>query len=323
MERETALQSYREAVSGKIADFRSNMEKHLMEHAEYLENMVRTAVERLGEQMKKQEKEYVCFFYISVLKADLINRKYRIYLHGLDMRWYLDDEPAEAYVDAEEVFEPFDCLWNVLEEAKGGYGGAVSSYDVQNLLFEELPLMDGMICQILRYRLRDWEEKGIFDQVVRSPYWLLKWGEYRDRAEFLVQTDRVEKSDSAWKEELKKAAHDPEKMVFSYWYKGKCQGKNPTNLDMRFITFEECTIQDVKFENCNMEGSRFPKSKVSGCCFAGCNLSGADFRNCRFENTSFAGAELTSAIFPAESIPFLEISAKQLQEIQIYREEQA
>lgn len=323
MERETALQSYRKAVSGKIAEFRSNMENHLIKHAEYLENMVKSGMDLLGEQMKRQEKEYVCFLYISVLKADLIARKYHIFIHGLDMRWYLDDEPVEAYVDAEELFEPFDCLRNVLEETNSGYGGAVNSYDIQNLLFEELPHMDSIICQILRYRLRDWEEKGIFDKVVRSPYWLIKWGEYRDRAEFLIQTDRVEKSDSAWKEELKKAAHDPEKMVFSYWYKGRCQGKNPQNLDMRFITFEDCIVQDVKFENCNMEGSRFPKSKINGCCFEGCNLSGADFRNCSFENTSFAGAELKLAIFPAESIPFLQISAEQLQAIQIYREVQA
>lgn len=323
MERETALQSYREAVSGKISDFRSHMEMHLMEHAEYLENVVRSGMELLGVQMEKQEKEYVCFLYISVLKSDLISREYRVYLHGLDMRWYLDEEPAEAYVDAKELFEPFDSLRNALEEANSGYGGAVNSYDIQYLLFDELPLINSMICQILRYRLRDWEEKGIFDRVVRSPYWLLKWGEYRDKAEFLVQTDRVEKSASAWKEELTKAAHNPENMVFSYWYKGNCEGKDPGNLDMRFITFEECTVQDITFDHCNMEGSRFPKSRVSGCRFEGCNLSGADFRNCSFENTSFAGAELMAAIFPAESIPFLEISAEQLQVIYIDRGEQA
>lgn len=323
MEREAALQSYRETVSEKISDFRSNMEKHLMEHAGYLEDLVKVGMDRLGEQMEKQEKEYVCFLYISILKADLIHRKYRIFLHGLDMRWYLDVEPAESYVDAEKLFEPFERLRSVLEEANSGYGGAVSSYDIQNLLFDELPLMDSMICQILRYRLRDWEEKGIFDKVVRSPYWLVKWGEYRDRSEFLVQTDRVEKPDSAWKDELKKAAHNPENMVFGYWYRGKCQGKDPKDLDMRFITFEECTIRDVKFDHCNMEGSRYTHSKISGCSFEGCNLSGADFRDCSFENTSLAGAELLSAIIPAESIPFLKISAEQLQVIHVYRGEQA
>lgn len=322
MEREMALQSYREAVSGKIEIFRGEVEKHLMGHAEYLENMVRSGMELLGEQMEKQKKEYVCFLYFSVLKTDLLRRKYRVLLHGLDMRWYLDDEPAEVYVDADELFAPFDSLWNALEEANRGYGGTVNNYDIQNLLFNELHLIDSMICQILRYRLRDWEEKGIFDKVVRSPYWLLKWGEYRDRAEFIIQTDRVEKPASAWKEELTKTAHSPENMIFSYWYKGNCQGKNPKDLDMRFITFEECIVKDIKFEHCNMEGSRFPKSKISGCRFDGCNLCGADFRKCSFENTSFAGAELKAAIFPAESIPFLDISAEQFQVIYVDRGEQ-
>lgn len=319
MDRETALKSYKEAVSGVISDFRSRMEEHIMEHAGYLEDMVKAGMELLGEQMEKQGKEYVCFLYFSLLKTDLKDRKYRFLLHGLDMRWYMDEEPAEVYIDAPELFEPFDELRDALEEADRGYGGAINSYDIQSILFGELPFFDSIICQILRYRLRDWEEKGIFDHVTRSPYWLLKWGEYRDRSEFLIQTDRVEKPDSAWKEELAKAVHDPENMVFSYWYKGKCDGKNPKDLDMRFITFDECTVKDMAFKNCNMEGSRFPKSRITGCSFDGCNLNGADFRGCSFEKTSFAGAELTAAIFPAESVPFLEISAEQLQLILIDR----
>ena len=57
--------------------------------------------------------------------------------------------------------------------------------------------------------------------------------------------------------------------------------------------------------------------------FEGCNLWGADFRECTFEQTSFAGAELTAAVFPAESVPFLEISAEQLQVIRLDREEES
>ena len=321
MDRETALQSYREAVSGKIADFRKYMETYLLERAEYLENMVRTGMELLGEQMEKQEKEYVCYLYFSVLKTDLMDRKYRVLLHGMDMRWYLDEEPAEVYVDARELFAPLDDLRNAIEEANRGYGGAVNSYDIQNLLFDELPLLDSMVCHALRFILREWEEKGIFDKVSRSPYWILKWGEYRDKSEFLLLTDRVEKPASAWKEELAKAKRDPEAMVFSYWYKANLEGRNPEKLDMRFMTLEECMVKNTAFTGCNMEGCRFPKSRMSGCSFAGCNLSGADFRACGFEETSFAGAELTGAVFPAESVPFLGIDAAQLQGIRIYRGE--
>lgn len=176
MDRETALQNYKEAISEKISAFRSRMGDHVLKHAEDLEALVEKAMKLLGDQMAKQEKEYVCFMYFSLLKTDLINRNYRVLLHGLDISWYMDNEPAEVYVDVKELFMPFDELWNCLAAANQGYGGSVNDYDIRNLLFDELTIIDNMICQILRYRLRDWERKGIFDSVTRSPYWILRWG---------------------------------------------------------------------------------------------------------------------------------------------------
>lgn len=322
MDRETALQNYQEAVSGKIEEFRSRIGQYLLEHAEDLEKLVKTAADLLGEQMKKQEKEYVCFLYFCVLKSDLVQRKYRIQLHGLDMRWYMDEEPVEVYVDAEELLGPLAELWDDLDALNQGYGGNISNYDIQNLLFDELAVIDSTISSILRYSLRDWEEKHIFDSLTRSPYWVLRWGEYRDHSEILIQTDRVEKEIGVWKEQLSRAARKPETLVFSYWYKGSYESKTLQELDMRFITFDECTLHHMTFQNCNMEGSRFPKSKITDCSFAGCNLQGADFRNCNLEHVSFEGANLTAAVFPAESLPFLEISGEQLQVIRLDREDE-
>ena len=66
MDRETALQNYREAVSRKIAAFRSHMGDSVLEHAEDWEAVVEKAMKLLGEQMEKQGKEYVCFLYFSL-----------------------------------------------------------------------------------------------------------------------------------------------------------------------------------------------------------------------------------------------------------------
>lgn len=321
MDRETALQNYKEAVSENISAFRIRMGDHVLDYAEDLEALVEKAMKLLGEQMEKQEKEYVSFMYFSFLKTDILNKNYRLQLHGLDISWYLDDEPAEVYVDVKDLLKPFDELWNELTRAAQGYGVFVNEYDIRNLLFEELHVIDYMICQILRYRLRDWEKKGIFDSVTRSPYWVLRWGEYRDLTEILVQTDRVEKEPGIWKSELVKNARKPENMVFSYWYKGAYENRTIKDMDLRFITFEDSLLQNIKFQNCNLEGSRFPGSQLVGCSFEGCNLWGADLRECAFKETSFAGAELTAATFPAESVPFLEISAEQLQVIRLDREE--
>lgn len=322
MDRETALQNYKETVSEMILAFRIRMSDYIMEHAEDLEALVEEAMKLLGEQMAKQGKEYVCFMYFSLLKADLIHRNYRIHLHGLDISWYMDNEPVEVYVDVKELFKPFDEFWNDLTRTNQGYGVFVNDYDIRNLLIDELAVIDNMICQILRYRLREGEKKGIFDPVPRSPYWIVRWGEYRDQSEILLQTDRVEKESGVWKEKLSKAARKPDALVFSYWYKGTYENRTIQDLDMRFITFEDSVIQSIVFKNCNLEGSRFPGSRFVGCSFEGCNLWGADFRDCTFEQTSFAGAELTAAVFPADSVPFLNISAEQLQVIRLDREEE-
>ncbi len=322
MDRETALHDYQAAVSEKIQTFRSRMGDYFLEHAEDLEALVETAMKLLGEQMEKQGKEYVSFMHFSLLKTDLIQRNYRIQLHGLDISWYMDNEPAEVYVDAKELFAPLDEFWDELVQASHGYGVAINEYDVQNLLFDELHIIDNIISQILRYRLRDGEKKGIFDPVTRSPYWVVHWGEYRDQSEILLQTDRVEKEPSVWKETLSRANRRPEIMVCSYWYKGVYENRTIKDMDMRFITFEDSTIKNVVFQNCNMEGSRFPGSQFIGCNFEGCNLWGADFRGCTFEQTSLAGAELTAAVFPADSVPFLNIDAEQLQVIRLDREEE-
>ena len=323
MDRETALQDYQKKASNKITEFRNGITAYVIERAEVLEELVRTAAERLGEQMEKQGKESVSFLYFSILKTDFISRRHRIMLHGLNMQWYLDEDPVEVYVDAGDLFAPLIDLQNALTEDSQGYGGAINRYDIEHLLFDQLPVYDAAVSYILRWRLRDWEKKGIFDSVARTPYWLVKWGQYRDQTETLLQTDRTKKEASEWTEALAKVRHKPDTMIFSYWYQGTYQDCNPKETDMRFTTFEECEIKSMDFKDCNLEGSRFVKCTLTDCTFSGCNLCGADFGGCRFERTSFDGAELAAAVFPAESVPFLGISAEQLQVIGLAREEEA
>lgn len=65
-------------------------------------------------------------------------------------------------------------LWDALTENGKEYGGAINRYDITHLIFEQLPVYDTAVSYILRWRLRDWEKKGIFDSVARTPYWLVK-----------------------------------------------------------------------------------------------------------------------------------------------------
>ena len=62
------------------------MAAYLAGHGEELEDVVRTAMKLVGEQMAETGKEYVCILCISLLKTDLISGRYRFMCHGLDMR---------------------------------------------------------------------------------------------------------------------------------------------------------------------------------------------------------------------------------------------
>ena len=323
MEREYALETYQKTAEEIRKRYRESLGPYLTERAKQLETLVKTSMDLLGERMGEMGKEYVSYLYLSVLKTDLLFHRSRLFAHALDVRWYLDEEPAETDIDAGDLLDPLYRLWDELTEAARGSAGAVNRYDVQNLVFEELKALDGMVSGILRWRLRDWEEKKIFSGITLAPCWMLKWGEYRDQTEMLVQTQRVEKEAGAWEKSLKKASRKPETMVFGYWYQETCQGTRAKEIDMRFTVFESCRLQDLAFDHCNLEGSRFVGSHLKDCSFSGCGLQGADFTGCGLEQVSFEGADLTGAIFPAEAVPFLHLDADQLQTIQLKREEEA
>ncbi len=321
MEREKAWSKFQEAASGKLQIYREQMRDHLLEKAGQLEEAIKEAMGQLGRQMEESGKEYVSFFYISLLKTDLIQRNYRFYLHAMNQQWYLDDEPLEIYIEALEFLKPLDVLWEELKEESKAYQGWINQYDIWHILFDELKAMDASIAQILRYRFRDWEKKEIFAGITLSPYWFLKWGEYRDQTEFILNTDRIPKENDIWKEELRKAKHKSETLVFSYWYQGDYKKDKLETLDMRFSVFEECSLENLVFHHCNMEGSRFTGSKLSGCDFEGSNLMGADFSDCILEQVSFQDAQLEGALFPAEKVPFLNLDSDQIQVILLKREE--
>ncbi len=313
MEREQALQEFEERVRKILEDFRDRMSRHLTDNGSLLESLVDEAVSRLGKEMKAKKKEYVGYLYGSVLKTDLLERRYRFFFHAMDLRWYLDENPLEVGVDAKALFVPFDEVWDALTEESQDYKGMVNRYDIQNIMFAELQNMDALISALLRWRLRDWEKKKAFAELILSPYWIFKWGEYRDQSEFILQTDKVRKEEGLWEAELKKARHKPETLIFSYWYQGQFTGSHVQKTDMRFIVFDDCVLRDMDFKACDLQGSRFPKSRLNGCGFDGCSLIGADFTDCILEKVSFRGADLTGALIPAESVPFLNLDADQFQ----------
>ncbi|MFR8846605.1 MAG: hypothetical protein ACLVGL_17180 [Waltera sp.] len=142
MDRETALQNYREAVSRKIAAFRSHMGDSVLEHAEDWEGCGRKSHEATaGEQMEKTGKG-VCMFFVffSVRSQIRVSKEnYRLGSTGLLIwaRLYGYRGRLRQYVViVKELLTPWMNVWNELVCANQGYGVLVVNewHDIQNLL---------------------------------------------------------------------------------------------------------------------------------------------------------------------------------------------
>ena len=177
MIRKEAWERYQEEINGTIQAYREEMGKHLSGRAKELEGIVADAVDRLREPILKQRKTPLCYVHFSFLRVDLIRRDYRLLAQGMDERWYLDTEPAEAAAKTGELFAPFDRLWDSLTEQSRKYAGYVNAYDIRSLIFEEKERIDRSIACLLRWGLRDWKERGLFAGIPFSWEWILKWGE--------------------------------------------------------------------------------------------------------------------------------------------------
>lgn len=122
---------------------------------------------------------------------------------------------------------------------------------------------------------------------------------------------------------------------YSYTEFNKCTlkeciitGSNFRKVKLNNVTFENCDLIgcnfnysdsiQVEFINCNIENSSFYKSSFYNVKFINCNLKGNNFIDSTFEKIHFEESDLTEAVFNEEIIPFLHISAEQLQDINIW-----
>ncbi|OFS25008.1 pentapeptide repeat-containing protein [Clostridium sp. HMSC19A10] len=107
-------------------------------------------------------------------------------------------------------------------------------------------------------------------------------------------------------------------------------GSNFKDTKMNTMIFEDCNLvgcnfnnsdsMSVVFKNCNIENSSFYNSSFYNVEFIKCNLRSVNFINSNFEKVNFEESNLKEAAFNEEVIPFLHISAEQLQDINVWGE---
>lgn len=326
MTRAEALEEFKARHSKETEELGNEFISGIETGVNELMERILSAFGEIADQAEETDKSMCVFFLFSLLRYDLMQDTAKIRLDVMDASWFLDKEPLYAEFDLTFLFAPYfkwraDMLTDMRE-----YMGKVNKYDVEHMVQQEIMAAVRRLTQILRILFRSIESQESFARIPKGMFWEIRFGEYRDYNELIMQMNREPRSEEGWLDKLRNDGGDEEdsgKLQFSWWYEteltsGNCQGKV-----MDFIVFEKCTLKDIDFENAQMSGARFLYCKLERCSFKQANLTQAEFESCEFSDCDFTEAGLQQAVFSLEGLQEEWFDDKQKEEMLIVEEVEA
>lgn len=317
MTREEAWEKFRAAHQKEGEELRQTFWDSLEERLPELVKRIYTAFGEIAEQAGEQGKDDCMCFLFSLQRCDLVEGKAVVRLDVTDVEWYLDETALTACFDITFLFREYFAWQEKLLLDMREYMGKVNKYDVGGLVQDEIMVCNQLITHILRFAFRGLEKQEDFGRIGKLPFWIMRWGEYKDYSEIVMQVKRDTKGKEEWLDRLQQYEENPDILMADYWYRetlteGDCREKN-----MYFIVFEECSLKGIDFSKAGLSGARFLRCCIEDCSFVQADLHQADFEDCRFSGNDFREADLRQATFSGESfVPEL-FDEKQLEELLI------
>ncbi|MDE6185329.1 MAG: hypothetical protein K2G39_07900, partial [Lachnospiraceae bacterium] len=142
-------------------------------------------------------------FQISCAKEkEQLRQAFWVRLDVTNMEWYLDEEPLSVCFDITFLFQEYFDWQDKLLLNMREYMGKVNKYDVGSLVQDEIMVCNQLITHILRFAFRDLEQQEVFKEIGKLPFWIIRWGEYKDYSEIVMQVKREAKGQEVWLERL-------------------------------------------------------------------------------------------------------------------------
>lgn len=314
MTREEALRGFRQEHSQLLAQCQQRF-------VEEFPNKIQTLIERIDHafasirsQIETQGKEKIVYFHFSLLRCDLLVKKFTVLLQVQDIRWFLDPMPIDTLFSVDFLFENLVQTWNWLLDERKKYIGKINNYDVDAMMSDMVFTCNQMIGNAMRYFFRDIEENTEFNAIPKENSWDVVWGEYRNEPILAARVARIPKTQEEWQSALR-LDMEGTNLIESYWYQaalteGDCSGKT-----LYFITFEDCSLININFKAANLMGARFRNCLIENCNFESSILSTAFFENCRLLSPNLTNADLRQAVFTEGTIPEDDLDDAQLSEL--------
>lgn len=252
--------------------------------------------QKLLEAVLQLRKHYpIRVLQFQLMRTDLYQDKYRIEVCGYNKNWYLDEERTTAYVDIAYLFMPFQKLKQELEQGISVYMGAVSLYDINNMVNEFFISCFNHSAMQMRegfYLFDEWLLSN--SRTYRKPYRVM-WGEYRGRVDVLYLQDEYGKeAQDLIKvcEHDKKAGHQFLSSVHSNLKDMRLKGEK-----FAYLNVKKSSMQYVEFEHCQFGESMFQESVMDWCSYNGSTFYGCNFSRIKGYQLGFANTVITNSSF--------------------------
>ena len=360
MNREEALLEFREKVAYPLCKkTREEFMESLEIYYDGFKDEIIRKIKKIIEVANKRDNYNLVVFQIELLRTAILDESYRFYIHGYNEMWYLDEDDIVEEIDLKYLFKPYINLKEALLKEKKIYLGKVNNYDVESILYEAVTEVWLNLIEIARVLFWDLDEEPWIKENIKSQFYFVKWGEYQGKNETVFAMDYRKKTNKDMEAILKiDKSKNPfvysswinstfdnldlseNKMVFinlkgsvfekinfqdSYIVKGQCDNAvfrdcNFTNCKMVSTSFKNVTIENCIFDNGLLRNTTFKDAQLSNVSFKNANLCDANLSGIKHKNLDFTEAEVEGALFDVMEIPFLHLSAEQLQTIYIEEE---
>lgn len=292
--------------------FEEEKQRTRQEYEEILTSSWEQIATLLYEGISRLDKEYpIQILQFQIMRADLYQNRCQITVCGYDKDWYLDEKRTDSKVDIRFLYEPFLRLQERMEATISVYMGAVTMYDIQNMVCEFFIECFRKIADLARgtfYAFDEWAEKEGFHLPV--PFRIV-WGAYRDMVETIFYMDFTGKTEV----DLEKECEEENKRGRIAHFHRAFVESTITNFHkaeekFAFLTMKRSVIEQTSFTKCMFAGCNFEASKMNWCSFEGSSLAGCNFsktegyqinfkdtdiQNCMIEDIKLRKADFTGA----------------------------
>uniref|UniRef100_A0A0N5AAF8 Pentapeptide repeat-containing protein n=1 Tax=Syphacia muris TaxID=451379 RepID=A0A0N5AAF8_9BILA len=280
MDRETALkelaQHFEERKQMLTEFFGKRMEEHL-------EELIREIYEKIAHPAR--------IIQIQVMRTDVYQGRSQIMVCGYDESWYMDEDHWQYPVEARYLYEPFAAEEMRLEKEISVYMGAVTHYDIKNLVCEHF--IKCFADQAVRVR----NHFALFDEwadgqglEIPVPYRIL-WGTYRGHAETLFYMDKIHKTAEDLKAQLKKDN------LFRSFVESSVADMEIQQKNFAFLNMKKSALLRVCFAQCVFGQSMFKEALIEWCGFQKCMFYGCNFNDVKGYQMDFRGAQITNTAY--------------------------